>query len=293
MEPMLLKGARSLSRTCLILDCFSLVYRSFFGLPTNIKRQDGQAINAVLGFYNTVTGLMEQFQPDFLFVASDHPSPTFRHKLFPDYKGQRPPMPDELKSQIPLIEDVVQCLGAPLVKAEGYEADDIIGTISRYAPDDTHCFIVTTDHDALQLVSQDVTVISPNSRANKVFTPELVAHEMGVSPARIPDLKALMGDASDNIPGIPLVGPKTAKRWLAAFDTLDGVIENAHLLPGKAGENLREGQQDALLYRHLATIEQNVPTLCCWQAGRLAFDEKQVRQTLNYLGIRASIPQVC
>lgn len=290
---MLFKGARSLSKTCLILDCFSLVYRSFFGLPTTIKRQDGQAINAVLGFYNTVTGLMEQFRPDYLFVASDHPSPTFRHGLYPDYKGQRPPMPEELKSQIPLIEDIVHCLGAPLVKLEGYEADDVIGTISKHAPSDTHCFIVTTDHDALQLVSDNVTVISPNSKANKVFTPELVTHEMGVPPERVPDLKALMGDASDNIPGIPLVGPKTAKRWLGIYDSLDGVIENADLLPGKAGRNLMEGKQDALLYRHLATIEQNVPTFCCWRAGRLAFDERQVRQTLDFIGIRASIPQVC
>ncbi len=289
---MLSKGAISLSKTCLILDCFSLVYRSFFGLPTTIKRQDGQAINAVLGFYNTMTGLMEQFRPDYLFVASDHPSPTFRHDLFPNYKGQRPPMPEELRSQIPLIEEVIESLGAPLVKLAGYEADDVIGTIAEHAPGDTHCYIITTDHDALQLVSEDVTVISPNSRANKVFTPELVTHEMGVRPERVPDLKALMGDASDNIPGIPLIGPKTAKRWLGIYESLDGVIENAHLLPGKAGKNILEGQEDALLYRHLATIDRDVPTFCCWQAGRLGFDEKQIRATLDALGIRASIPQV-
>ncbi|HHT68751.1 MAG TPA: hypothetical protein GXZ85_05755 [Firmicutes bacterium] len=281
-----------MSKTCLILDCFSLVYRAFFGLPSTIKRQDGQPINAVLGFYNTVTGLMQQFQPDYLFVASDHPSPTFRHELFPQYKAQRPPMPMELKSQIPLIEDLVHSLGAPLVKLEGYEADDVIGTITKHAPSDTHCFVITTDRDALQLVSEDVTVIAPNSRANRVFTPDLVKHDMGVPPQRVPDLKALMGDASDNIPGIPLVGPKTAKHWLGLYDSLDGVIENAHLLPGKAGKNLLEGQEDALLYRHLATIEQDVPTFCCWQAGRLSFDEKQVREMLDTLGIRASIPQV-
>ncbi|MCK9524636.1 MAG: hypothetical protein M0R49_01750 [Limnochordia bacterium] len=281
-----------MSKTCLILDCFSLVYRSFFGLPTTIKRQDGQAINAVLGFYNTVTGLIEQFRPDYLFVASDHPSPTFRHELFPNYKAQRPPMPVELKSQISLIEDVIHSFSAPLVKLAGYEADDVIGTIAKHAPRDTHCYIITTDHDALQLVSDDVTVISPNSRANRVFTPELVNHEMGVPPERVPDLKSLMGDASDNIPGIPLVGPKTAKRWLETYESLDRIIENAHLLPGKAGRNLLEGKDDALLYRHLATIEQNVPTFCCWKAGRLAFDEQRVRETLDSLGIRAAIPQV-
>ncbi|MDI9485630.1 MAG: 5'-3' exonuclease H3TH domain-containing protein [Bacillota bacterium] len=279
-------------KTCLVLDCFSLVYRAFFGLPRTIKRQDGQVINAVLGFYNAVTGLMEQFRPDYLFVASDHPSPTFRHELFPDYKAQRPPMPEELRSQLPLIEDVIQSLGAPLVRLEGYEADDVMGTIARHTPDDTHCYIVSTDRDTLQLVSEDVTVIAPNSKANKVFTPEIVTHDMGVPPERIPDLKALMGDSSDNIPGIPLVGPKTAKRWLSLYHSLDGVLENAHLLPGKAGKNLMEGKEDALLYKKLATIEQNVPAYCCWMAGRIAFDERQVRQTLESIGIRASIPQI-
>ena len=281
-----------MSKTCLILDCFSLVYRSFFGLPTTIKRQDGQAINAVLGFYNTVTALMEQFQPDYLFVASDHPSPTFRHELFPEYKAQRPPMPEELRGQIQLIEELVASFGAPLVKLAGYEADDVIGTITKHAPQNTHCYVITTDRDALQLVSEQVTVIAPNSRANKVFTPELVEHELGVAPKLVPDLKALMGDSSDNIPGIRLVGPKTALRWLNKFGSLDGVIKNTHLLPGKAGMNLAENTKQALLYRHLATIHRDVPTYHCWQAGRLAFDERQLRQTLESLGIRAAIPNV-
>lgn len=281
-----------MSKTCLILDCFALVYRAFFGLPTTIRRQDGQAINAVLGFYNTVSALMEQFHPDYLFVASDHPSKTFRHELFPEYKAQRPPMPEDLKGQISLIEEVVESFNAPLVKLAGYEADDVIGTITKHAPSDTHCYIITTDRDALQLVTEKVTVIAPNSKANKVFTPELVEYEMGVAPKLIPDLKALMGDASDNIPGIPLVGPKTAVRWLEAYGSLDDILENAHLLPGKAGQNMAESQKEALLYRHLATIKRDVPTFCCWQAGRLAFDERQVRQTLDALGIRASIPQV-
>ncbi|MGB4636575.1 MAG: DNA polymerase I, partial [Limnochordia bacterium] len=178
--------------TCLILDCFSLVYRSFFGLPTSIRRQDGQIINAVLGFYNTLTSLMRQFQPDYLFVASDHPSPTFRHELFPAYKEHRPPMPEELRGQIELIEEVIASFSIPLVSLAGYEADDIMGTMSHYAPADTHCYLVTTDRDALQLVSERVTVVVPNSRANKLFTPEIVRYELGVPPERVPDYKALV-----------------------------------------------------------------------------------------------------
>lgn len=278
--------------TCLILDCFSLVYRSFFGLPTTIKRQDGQAINAVLGFYNTLTGLMKQFQPDYLFVASDHPSPTFRHRLFPPYKQQRPPMPEELRGQIALIEELIASFNIPLVRFSGYEADDIMGTITSYAPKNTHCYIVTTDRDSLQLVSERVTVIAPNSRANKMFTPELVKYELGVAPELIPQYKALVGDTSDNIPGIPLVGPKTAVRWLELFGGLDELIANAPLLPGKAARNLEENAANAKLYLELATIHRNVPTYCCWQAGRLGFSERDVRKTLEWLGIRAAIPSI-
>ncbi|HPT82800.1 MAG TPA: 5'-3' exonuclease H3TH domain-containing protein [Limnochordia bacterium] len=276
--------------TCLILDCFSLVYRSFFGLPTSIKRQDGQIINAVLGFYNTLTALMEQFQPDYLFVASDHPSPTFRHELFPDYKQHRPPMPEELRGQIELIEEVIASFSVPMIKFPGYEADDIMGTLANYAPAGTHCYIVTTDRDALQLVSDEITVVAPNSRANKMYTPEIVQYELGVSPALVPHYKALVGDTSDNIPGIPLVGPKTAVKWLNMFGSLDDLLQNADLLPGKAGQNLAANRDKARLYLELTTIDRNVPTYCCWHAGRLAFAEQEVRRTLESLGIRASIP---
>ncbi len=115
---------------------------------------------------------------------------------------------------------------------------------------------------------------------------------MGVPPERIPELKALMGDASDNIPGIPLVGPKTAVRWLTTYGSLENILANVHLLPGKAGKNLAKRQEEALLYRRLATIRRDIPALCCWQAGRVSFNENRVRETLDSLGIRAAIPRV-
>lgn len=281
-----------MAKTCLVLDCLSLVYRAFFGLPSTIKKQDGQTINAVLGFYNTVCLLLEQFQPDFFIVASDHPQPTFRHLLYSEYKAQRPPMPQELRGQIPLIEELISSFDAPLLKVPGYEADDVIGTVTNQAPQGLHCYIISSDRDVLQLVSEDVTVVSPNNRANKMFTPELVEYEMGVPPERIPELKALMGDASDNIPGIPLVGPKTAVRWLTAYGSLENILKNSHLLRGKAGENLAERQEEALLYRHLATIKRDIPAVCSWQKGRLSFDSNRIRATLDALGIRASAPRI-
>jgi DNA polymerase-1 len=281
-----------LPETCLIVDSFSLVYRAFFGFPTSIKRQDGQIINAVLGFYNTISSLLEQFQPSYFIVAADHPEPTFRHLLYSDYKAQRPPMPEELRSQLPLIRELIDSLAAPVVQVAGYEADDVIGTLSRLTPDGVHCYIVSNDKDTLQLVTDDVTVISLNTKANKMYTPELVTYEMGVAPQQIPELKALMGDASDNIPGIPLVGPKTALKWLHTYGSLQGILANVHLLRGKAGQNLAERQEEVLLYRDLATINCRVPTLCCWRAGRVQFDENRLRATLDSLGIRASVPRV-
>jgi DNA polymerase-1 len=281
-----------LSKTCLILDCFALTYRAFFGLPTTIRTQNGNAINAVLGFYNTVSSLIKQFQPDFLFVASDCPQPTFRHLLYSQYKAQRPPMPEDLKSQIPLIKELIHSLSIPLIEMPGYEADDVIGTISSNVPENTHCYIITTDRDALQLAAENVTIIAPNSRANKVFTPEIIQYETGIPPHRVPDLKALMGDASDNIPGVPLVGPKTASRWLKKYGSVENVLDNAHQLKGKAGANLANSKEEVMLYKKLATIDCNVPTYYCWKAGRLRFDANEVRTTLDNIGIRAAIPDV-
>lgn len=281
-----------LPKTCLVLDCFALAYRAYFGLPSSIRTRSGQAINAVLGFYNTVFSLIEQFRPEYIVVASDHPEPTFRHNLYSQYKAQRPPMPEDLKSQLPLIREVIDGLELPLLKAPGYEADDVIGTIAKNLPPDTHCYIITTDRDALQLASSTVTIVSPNSRANKVYTPEIVEYEWGVPPERIPDMKALMGDGSDNIPGVPLVGPKTAKRWLKAYGSLENLLANAHELKGKAAANLAASRQAVMLYKHLATIHCNVPTVVCWRKARLSFDAGSLRQILDSIGIRASVPQV-
>lgn len=279
-----------LPKTCLVLDSFALAYRAFFGMPSTIRTRSGQAINAVLGFYNTVYSLIEQFRPHYVVVASDHPEPTFRHNLYSEYKAQRPPMPEDLKSQLPLIRDVVESLEIPLLKAPGYEADDIIGTITRCLPPNTQCYVVTTDRDALQLSNEHVTIVAPNSKANKVYTPEIVKYEWGVAPERIPDVKALMGDGSDNIPGVPLVGPKTAVRWLKTYDTVENLLDHVHELKGKAAQNLAAHKEEVLLYKHLATINCSVPAVICWRQAVLGFDPQVVRQTLDEIGIRASVP---
>lgn len=278
---------------CLILDGHALTYRAFFGVPDRIRTVKGKAINAVLGFYNTLSSLINQIHPDYLVVAFDLPEPTFRHLLYEEYKANRPPMPEDLKYQIPLIRQLLESFEIPILELPGYEADDIVGTLTKFLPNKhTEAYVVTTDRDALQLVNDNVSVLVPNSRENKIYTPAVVEHEWQVTPSLIPDLKALMGDNSDNIPGIPLVGPKTAVRWLNKFGTLEQVLANADQLPGKAGENLRNNLTEAKLYKELATIQLNVPITWCWQSLKLVNDFSPVRDTLEEIGIRAKLPNI-
>ncbi len=277
--------------SCLILDGFALTYRAFYGVPTTIRNADGNTINAALGFYNSLQSLIDQFQPHYLIAVFDHHEPTFRHKLFPEYKAQRPPMPAELRQQLPMIKAIVEACKIPLLRIPGYEADDVIGTITRNLPKSTHAYVVTVDRDCLQLVNQQVTVVIPNSQNNQIYTPDIVEHEAQVTPTLIPDLKALMGDPSDNIPGIKLVGPKTAVKWLQLYGSLEAIIEAADQLPGKAGENLRKDTETALLYKDLTTIRLNVPITWCWKSCQLASSFGSLNPILDAIGIRAKLPQ--
>lgn len=261
-------------------------------MPTTIRTIKGKAINAALGFYNTLTKLIDQIQPSYLVVAFDNPEPTFRHKMYDEYKANRPPMPEELKLQLPLIRAILTACKIPILELPGYEADDIIGTITRSLPSNTEAYVVTLDRDTLQLVTDEVSVLVPNSNQNKIYTPDIVKYEWKVSPKLIPDIKALMGDSSDNIPGIPLVGPKTAVKWLKQYGDLDNLLANADRLSGKAGANLRNNPDHALLYRDLATIRVNVPITWCWQSLKLTNNFSQLRETLDEIGIRAKLPQV-
>ena len=277
--------------TCLILDGFSLTYRAYFGMPDTIRTRSGLAINAVLGFYNTLTSLINQIHPRYLVVAFDLPHPTFRHTMYQPYKAQRPPMPLDLRAQIPLIREVLAACNIPILALQGYEADDILGTITRLLPPETEAYVVTTDRDALQLVTNNVSVLVPNSRENKIFTPHIVKHEWQVPPKLIPDLKALMGDASDNIPGVPKVGPKTAVKWLTAYGSLENTLAAADTIKGKVGESLREHKEQTILYKDLATIRVDAPIVWCWKSLALTQDFSPLRETLERIGIRASLPR--
>lgn len=281
-----------MKNTCLILDGYALAYRAYFGVPDSVRTNEGQPINAVLGFYNTLCSLINQMQPDYLVVAFDNPKPTFRHLMYSPYKANRPPMPDELQQQFPWIRAVVESCNIPILELPGYEADDIVGTLTCTLPDHTDAYVVTMDRDTLQLVNENVSVLVPNSQANKIYTPDIVRYEWHVPPSLIPDMKALMGDSSDNIPGVPLVGPKTAAKWLAKYGSLENILTNADKLPGKAGANLRKYKEEACLYKQLTTILVNVPLTWCWKSLQLTDDFSPLRDTLERIGIRARLPQM-
>ncbi len=246
----------------ILLDANSLIYRAFYALPL-LKNSRGQYTNAVYGFMNMLFNLLEKEDPAYLVAAFDLPTPTFRHKVYPDYKGHRKKTPDELGEQIPLIKEILAAMRIRVIEQAGFEADDIIGTCCRQATvAGIDSLIVTGDTDALQLVSDKVKVALTRKGITNVdtFDPAAVKEKYGLSPEQIIDFKALQGDSSDNIPGVPGIGKKTATKLLQKFITLDEVLENTAALPGKkVPENLRVYREQALMSRELATICCQVP----------------------------------
>ncbi|MDR0856677.1 MAG: DNA polymerase I [Clostridiales bacterium] len=242
-----------------ILDSFSLLHRAYYAIKTPLTAEDGTPTNAVFGFMNMLNRLIVAEKPVYLAAAFDLPKPTFRHKMYAAYKGTRKPMPEELRAQVPLLRELLAALEIPVLALEGYEADDILGTVSLSAGVDTA--IVTGDRDALQLVGGGVTVyltksgLSEIDRVDEARLMELY----GLPPAGIVELKALMGDVSDNIPGVPGVGEKTALELLHTYGTLADVYRNIDKIGGKLHERLVENRESAYLSKVLATIDRQVP----------------------------------
>ncbi|MCW2764896.1 MAG: polA [Nocardioides sp.] len=242
----------------LLLDGHSLAYRAFFALPVeNFSTTTGQHTNAVYGFTSMLINVLRDEQPTHLAVAFDVSRKTFRLEEYAEYKAKRNKTPTEFSSQLPLIEEVLDALRIPFLKKDGYEADDIIATLVTQAlADDIEVLILTGDRDSLQLVTETSTVLYPMRGVSDMarMTPEAVEAKYGVPPYRYPELAALVGEDSDNLPGIPGVGPKTAAKWINQFDGLDNVITHADQIPGKAGDNLRAHLGDVLRNRRLNAL---------------------------------------
>ena len=250
----------------MVLDGNSIVNRAFYGVSSNLTTRTGQPTNAVFGFLNILNKLLDEEQPQALCVTFDRKAPTFRHLAYEGYKAQRKPMPEELASQMPILKEVLSALNIPMYELDGWEADDLIGTIAKTderAGWDT--VIVTGDKDSLQLVTDHTTVKLVSTRmgrtTTKDMTPETFREAYGFDPIHIIDLKALMGDASDNIPGVKGIGEKTAMALLAQQPSIDGLYANLDQMDVKpaARKKLVEGEGDARMSYDLATIHTDAP----------------------------------
>ena len=248
----------------LLIDGHSIMNRAFYGLP-NLTNSDGLHTNAVYGFLTILFKILEEEQAGYLAVAFDLVAPTFRHKMYEGYKGTRKPMPEELREQIPVMKEVLAAMGIPVITKEGYEADDILGTLSREGEEKgMDVTILSGDRDLLQLATKHVKIRIPKTKGGQTtiedYLEEDVKEDYQVTPTEFIDVKALMGDPSDNIPGIPGVGEKTATKIIAQF----GSIENAYahleeIKPNKARESLREHYDLAVMSKELAAINVHAP----------------------------------
>jgi DNA polymerase I len=240
----------------ILVDGSSYLFRAFHALP-RLTNSKGQDTGAVYGVINMLNKLVDEYKPEHIAVVFDAKGKTFRNDMYEDYKANRPPMPDELRSQIEPLHEIIEAQGYPIIVIPGVEADDVIGTYARQASEQkVDTLISTGDKDLAQLVNEHVTLI--NTMNNVVMDEAGVMKKFDVPPAAIIDYLALMGDASDNIPGIPKVGPKTAAKWLNQYETLDNLVQHADEIKGKVGESLRENLQQLPLSRELTTIKCDV-----------------------------------
>ena len=263
-----------MSEKILIIDGHSMLNRAFYGLP-DLTNAEGRHTGAVLGFLNILFRVLDEEKPEYLVVAFDLSAPTFRHKMFAEYKGTRHPMPEELREQVPLIKEVLTAMGVTIITKEGYEADDLIGTVAkRGEKEGMDVTILSGDRDLLQLATDKILVRIPKTKGGQTtvldYHTKDVIEEYQVTPAQIIELKALMGDTADNIPGLPGVGPKTATKILLDY----GTIENAHdhveeLKPKKAMESMRDHWDLAVLSKQLATINTDSPVELEFSEARL------------------------
>lgn len=267
-----------------LLDAYALIYRSYYAFIRNPRfNSKGVNTSAMLGFVNTLVQLLETENPNYIGVVFDVSAPTFRHEIFPDYKANREEMPEDLRKSIPYIRKIIEAFNIPIVEKEGFEADDVIGTLARKArKQDFTTYMMTPDKDYAQLVSDSVLMFKPAKAGGvaEVWGPDEVKKNFGIETTeQVIDILGLMGDASDNIPGCPGIGPKTAQKLIAEYGNIDGLYQNIDKLKGKQKEKLIEFEQQVRLSRKLATIIQDVP---------IEFDKKGLtREEINKEALKA------
>ncbi|CDI50293.1 DNA polymerase I [Clostridium tetani] len=282
-----------------ILDGNSLMNRAFYALPP-LTNHEGVHTNAVYGFINMLLKIKDDIKPDYIVCTFDKSAPTFRHEAYKDYKAGRKKMPEELREQFPIVKDLLSKLAIEIFEIEGFEADDLIGTLSKFAEEkDIEVYIVTGDKDALQLAS-DTTKILFTKRGiteREIYDRQKVIDEIGVTPTEFIDVKGLMGDPSDNIPGVPGIGEKTALKLIKEYGSVENVLNNIENLSGKKlKENLIENSEQAIFSKKLATIMRNVPIDMDLEKikSKEEYDVEAVREifiNLQFKSLMAKIPE--
>lgn len=284
----------------LLVDAHALIYRAYYAIP-NLTDANGQLVNAVYGFSKMVLGAISYFEPEYAAVCFDHPKPTFRHKKFDGYKAQRAKMPDDLIPQIQLVKDVVNALNIPKFEIEGFEADDLIGTVNHLVENldqQLLTVIVTGDQDSFQLVDNDTHIWMPargKQRGDIEYDAALVEKKLGIKPLQVIDLKALMGDTSDNIPGVKGIGPKTAAALIQKFGSVEEVYrfldqnpQGDELIKGALLQKLILGKDSAFLSKDLATIECQAPVDFELEKCRVTgYDKNQVIEIFQRYGFKS------
>ena len=285
-EPIPASSAGVEDEVVYVIDCFSLIYQVFFGMPP-MTGPAGQPINAIYGFVRDIADLLQRKTPTHIIAVFDAPGDVFRHELYPAYKENRDPMPDDLRDQIPPIKRMLAAMGIRCLELAGFEADDIMATLAEQSDvRGNKCFLVTSDKDCRQLLSDNVQMY--NIRKDSYFDAVDLHDVWGVRPDQVVDFQSLVGDSVDNVPGVKQIGAKTATALLQEFDTLEDVLDNAQTLKAKnRRENLMNGREDAMLSRELVRLDRNVPIEFTWSSAVVSdVDVEQVTTLCDEFGFR-------
>jgi DNA polymerase-1 len=283
-------------RTVAVVDGNSLIHRAFHALPPTMTAPDGRPTNAAFGFMSMLVKLIADMRPDGIVVTFDRGKPAFRTEALAQYKIHRPPTAEELRAQFPMVKELLGAIRVPIVEVEGWEGDDILGTLAaRGREAGVRVLLVTGDRDAFQLVGDGVSVITTKKGITDIveYGPDEVLERYGVTPAQVPDFLGLKGDTSDNIPGVPGIGEKTAAKLLQEYGSLEAVLEHAGEIKGKLGENLREHAGEAIASRTVATISCDVPVdISIADVSFGEFDQHEVASALAELRFTSMLDRV-
>ncbi len=282
-----------MAKNLYIIDGHAHIYAAYYApMRQQLTSPSGEPTKAAYIFTTALVGLIQRQKPDMLAVAMDSKAPTFRSDIYDQYKANRPPMPDDMPSQIDRIEQILAAMNIPVLRVDGFEADDIIGTLTKKAgAEGIESYICAKDKDMLQLLDEHTSVY--DIKTGKVTNPRTMLTEMGISPHQIIDCLALQGDTSDNVPGIPDVGPKTALSWIQKYGSFDNLYRHVDEIKGKRGENLRKFKDKAILSKELVTIDCNVPIQINYTDFAVKkFNESELAQIFTELGFTRLLTQL-